>query len=265
MIRLKNVCKEFGEIKAVDDISLSIKKGEIVGFLGPNAAGKTTTLRMIAGVLPPSDGEVVINRKQVSQNKNKLQKNIGYLPENNPLYENLTVEEFLHFFLEIKGVAKKHWNKSIDYIVENTGIEKAFYRPIGELSKGFRQRVGLAQALLTKPKILILDEPTEGLDPNQRTEIHKLIKKLAKKRTVLIASHILPEITKIANRVVIIHKGKKVADGTYKELSKLQKGGTTLEVKVSSGAAIKRIKKIKGVVSVSKKTELEDIFGRLTK
>jgi len=265
MIRLKSVCKDFDQIRAVDDISLEIKKGEIVGFLGPNAAGKTTTLRMIAGVLPPSDGEVVINKKRVDEYKNKLQKDIGYLPENNPLYENLTVEEFLRFFLQVKEVDRNKWDNTIKYIVKNTGIEKAYFRPIGELSKGYRQRVGLAQALLTKPKILILDEPTEGLDPNQRTEIHKLIKKLAKKRTVLIASHILPEITKIASRIIIIHKGKKVADGTYKELSKMKKGGTTLEVKVNSKAAIKRVKKVKGVVSVTQKAELEEIFGRLTK
>lgn len=265
MISLKNISKRFESVTAVDDISLSIKKGEVIGFLGPNAAGKTTTLRMITGILPPSQGKILINNKEISKNETELKKLIGYLPENNPLYEDLTVEEFLKFWLDIKQVPEKDWKKTLKFVVENAGIAEVFYRPINELSKGFRQRVGLSQAILTKPKILILDEPTEGLDPNQRLQIQSLIKNLGKQRTVIIASHVLSEIAKIANRIIIIHKGKIVADSTTKQLADLKKGPMTLEVKVKSATIASKIKKIKGVIKVEKKLALEEVFSKLTK
>jgi len=265
MIELKNITKKFNQLAAVKDISLKIKKGEIVGFLGPNGAGKTTTLRMIAGVFPATSGQVLINRKNIRRQAYQLKKLIGYLPENNPLYQELTVEEFLKFWLEIKQVAKKKWLERLTFVVKSTGISDVFYRPIAQLSKGYRQRVGLSQAILTEPEILILDEPTEGLDPNQRQEIQKLIKKLGKERTVIIASHVLSEITKIANRMIIIHKGQVVADGTAKKLADYKKSGLTLEVKVKDQKVAAKIKKLKGVLKVEKKVELEEVFSRLTK
>jgi len=162
-------------------------------------------------------------------------------------------------------VAKKKWLERLTFVVKSTGISDVFYRPIAQLSKGYRQRVGLSQAILTEPEILILDEPTEGLDPNQRQEIQKLIKKLGKERTVIIASHVLSEITKIANRMIIIHKGQVVADGTAKKLADYKKSGLTLEVKVKDQKVAAKIKKLKGVLKVEKKVELEEVFSRLTK
>jgi len=251
MIKLKKVSKNFDSIKAVNNITCSIKKGEVVGFLGPNGAGKTTTLRMIAGVLPPSQGQIYINKKKIDKNRYQIKQLIGYLPESNPLYQDLTVEEFLKFFLELKQVPQKKWQQTIDFVVENTGIAKVFYRPINELSKGFKQRVGLSQAILTKPEFLILDEPTEGLDPNQRIQIQNLIKKLGKKRTVLIASHVLSEITKIANRIIIIHHGKIAADGTVDKLTQLKKG-KIYKLEIKGKKIISELKKLKNVTQVKK-------------
>lgn len=250
MIELKKITKKFASLKAVDNLSLVIKEGEIIGLLGPNGAGKTTTLRMIAGVLPPSQGEIFINRQALSKREMEIKKLIGYLPENNPLYDEMTVEEFLKFWLEIKKVPFDLWKETIDFSVKSVGIAKVYYRPISELSKGYRQRVGLAQAILTKPEILILDEPTEGLDPNQRIEIKTLIHNLGKKRTVIVSSHVLAEIQAIANRIIILHQGKVVADGSVHELSKLKKGNQIIELEIKGRQVLSQLKKIKGMLKV---------------
>jgi ABC-2 type transport system ATP-binding protein len=225
MISVSQVEKQFDGRKVVTGIDFSIKPGEIVGILGPNGAGKTTTLRMIAGVLPPSKGTIMIDGINIHNEKDAWKKkSIGFLPENNPLYDEMTVEEYLQFWANIKKIPQSSLKESISFVVDNCGISEVYYRPIAELSKGYRQRVGLSQAILTKPDILILDEPTEGLDPNQRQDIAVLIKNLGKKRTVIISSHVLTEIAKISSRLIVIHKGAIVADNTPE---KLRQSGTS--------------------------------------
>lgn len=247
MIVLTNLGKRFNENFVVEKINLKISPGEIVGLLGPNGAGKTTTLRMIAGVLPASCGNVLINDLEMKAYDAVIKKLIGFLPENNPLFDELTTEEYLDFWTEIKGVTKEKKQEAIDFVVENCGISEVYYRLIGELSKGFRQRVGLSQALLTKPQILILDEPTEGLDPNQRQEIASLIRQLGKERTVIISSHVLPELAKIVSRMILIHKGKVVADESPDNLKKIGSSTSTVEVEIKGEKVEDTLKKIEGV------------------
>ena len=235
----------------VKDVNLTIRQGEIVGLLGPNGAGKTTTLRMIAGVLPATKGSVVIDEQEMKKHGKDLKKMIGFLPEENPLYEEMTVEEYLRFWADIKGIPDQ--KKALDFVVKHAGISEVYYRRIAELSKGFRQRVGLSQAILSKPQILILDEPTEGLDPNQRQEIQKLIKSLGKKRTVIIASHVLSEVSKLCNRIIIIHKGKIVADDTAENLRKAKSKKQIIEAEIKGKRVISTLKSIKGVSKVSKR------------
>ena len=250
MIQLKRIVKRFGPITALDELSFTIKKGEIVGLLGPNGAGKTTTLRIIAGILPPSQGEVLINHQTLSQANGEWKKLIGYLPENNPLYEELTVEEFLKFWARLKGLDKLGQQRAINFVVKSTGLAEVYYRPINELSKGFRQRVGFSQAILTKPEILLLDEPTEGLDPNQRREIRQLIKKLGRHRTVVVSSHILSEVAQIANRIIIIHQGRVVGDDTPENLKHLKTGRVQIEVEIKGQKVLEDLRKLSGIFKV---------------
>ena len=214
MIEVRGLKKRFGQVKALDGLSFKIGRGEIVGLLGPNAAGKTTTLNILAGVLPPSGGQVLIDGQDLEENPLGLKQKIGFLPENNPLYEEMLVEEYLRFWAEVKGLDKAGQKQALDFVIKNCDLKSVLGRPISELSKGFRQRIGLSQAILIKPEILLLDEPTEGLDPNQRREISGLIKALGKNRTVIISSHVLSELEKIVDRMIIINKGKLVAEGT---------------------------------------------------
>jgi ABC-2 type transport system ATP-binding protein len=254
MIILNNVSKKFEQTEAVKNISLKIKPGEIVGLLGPNGAGKTTTIRMLTGVLPPTKGKVEINGKNFFDNSTQLKSMIGYLPENNPLYEDLTVEEHLYFWLGMKGIVDgKRQKEAINFSVESTGIGSVYYRFIGELSKGYRQRVGLAQAILAKPEILILDEPTEGLDPNQRRDIQKLLVELQKSRTVIVSSHVLGEISKLASRIIIIHNGRVVGDDTPTNLVKAQSGEQEIEVEILGKGVSKGLATLSHVKSVNSK------------
>ncbi len=258
MITVSNLSKRFDQAYVVSDINISIQKGEIVGLLGPNGAGKTTTLRMIAGVLPPSKGSVKINNVDITLD-NSVKRNIGFLPENNPLYEEMTVEEYLSFWAHMKGIPKEQQKDAIDFVVGHCGIAEVYYRPIGELSKGYRQRVGFSQAILTKPDILILDEPTEGLDPNQRQDISALITDLSKERTVIISSHVLSELAKLASRMIIINKGTIVADATPEKLRTLGTGNQVVEVEIHGDSVSAELKKLKGVkhVEQSKKNYFE--------
>ncbi len=233
----------------VDDLNLEIKVGEIVGLLGPNGAGKTTTIRMIAGVLPPSQGTVQIEGQNV----------LGYLPENNPLYENLTVHEYLNFWARLKNITRPNRDRYVKKAVESLGLEEVFYRPVAELSKGYRQRTGLAQALLADPPILLLDEPTEGLDPNQRAEIHKLVLGLGQERTVIICSHVLSEITKMCGRVIIINRGRVVADDGVENL--INQGSRRKVITlVALGSRIKEI--VGGLPGVLEVTREPDSDGK---
>ena len=220
MIEVKNVSKKFGRIKALEELSFSVKAGEVVGFLGPNGAGKTTTMRILTGFLSADKGTVLIDGIDVEKEPLKIQAKIGYLPENNPLYKNMQVAEFLDLAARLHQVSAQEKAQALDFAVKAVGIEDVFYRPIGELSKGYKQRVGIAAALIHKPQVIILDEPTEGLDPNQRTEIRQLIKDLAKEHTIIMSTHVMQEASAVCSRLIIINQGKVVADGTAEELSK---------------------------------------------
>ncbi len=239
MIELKNVSKRFDTQVAVKDVTFTIATGEVVGFLGPNGAGKTTTVRMIAGVLPPSRGKVLVNGRDLFADEVTHRPHIGYLPENNPIYDDMTVEEFLQMWATLKQIKKVEQKKAIEEAVVSSGLNDVYYRPINELSKGYRQRTGLAQAILSKPDILLLDEPTEGLDPNQRRDIHTLIKGIGKQRTVIICSHVLPEVTKMCSRVMIINHGEIAADSPTEKLDTLAGGKHTYEV-VATGKTIEK-------------------------
>ncbi len=207
MIILESVLKFFAEKKAVDNLSFKAKEGEIIGFLGPNGAGKTTTMRLILGYLKPTKGKIIINNQDPIENRVEVLKNCGYLPENNPLYQEMKVREYLDFVGKIKKA------KNLEEVINNVGLTEVVNKKIEELSRGYKQRVGLAAALLGNPKILILDEPTSGLDPIEQDKIKSLIKKIAKNKIVIFSTHILSEVEEIATRLIIINKGQIVYDG----------------------------------------------------
>lgn len=242
MIVVDKLTKTFASVKAVDNLSFSIGKGEVVGFLGPNGAGKTTTMRLITGFFFPDSGSVSVDGKLLSSNLLQIQKQIGYLPENNPLYKDMLVSEMLNYSADLKDINTKNKKKTMDFVVDAVGIANVFYRPISELSKGYRQRVGMATALLNQPQILIMDEPTEGLDPNQRTEIRALIKKLRKDRTIIISTHVMQEAAAVSDRILIINQGKLVADGTPDQLTQTGKNEKSFELVIQG-------KKIKTLIS----------------
>ena len=262
MIELQNVKKSFGETVAVNDLSLTIGEGQVVGFLGPNGAGKSTTMRMITGFLGPDAGTVTVNGESVVENPRATKTLIGYLPENNPLYEDMLVRDFLRFIERLRAGAGGAG--AVERAVEETGIEKVYYRPIGELSKGFRQRVGLAQAILHKPEILILDEPTEGLDPNQRVEIRGLIKEIGRKRTVVLSTHVLQEVRSTCDRVIIIDNGRLVADADIETLMTQAQGAKHIIVDVEGPEPVKAIKGLDGVIAVDLLPEAPAGRHRLT-
>lgn len=218
MIEIQNLSKNYGEIKAVKDISFSVFEGEIVGFLGPNGAGKSTTLKILTGYLTATAGTVVINGINIKEDPLSAKKLIGYLPEQNPLYPEMTVYEYLAFMAEVREIPKEDFDKRLPEIAAKCGLEKRLWQTIQTLSKGFKQRVGLAQAILHNPPILILDEPTNGLDPNQIMEIRSLIEELGKEKTVILSSHILQEVQAVCDRIIIIHQGNIVANKKKNEL-----------------------------------------------
>ncbi len=261
MITVKAVKKHYQDIKAVDDVSFEIRQGEIVGLLGPNGAGKTTLLRMIAGILEPGSGEVLIKEKDTVNNKLAVKKRIGYLAENNPLYEEMPVFEYLKMVADLRGLKKENIKQAIDQTVAKAGITSVFYRPIGELSKGFKQRVGLAAAILADPEILILDEPTEGLDPNQRVDIRSLITSLGKEKTVIVSTHVLPEATAMCQRLIILDKGKIAAQGNVQELQNQAGQNNRLQLEVAVATDIKNdLTQIDGVKEVVSATNLNNRF-----
>lgn len=251
MISLQNVTKSFNRTKAVDNISFEISDGEIVGFLGPNGAGKTTTMRMMTGFYTPDSGSIEILGKSIIDEPTVVQSSIGYLPENNPLYKDMLVSEQLSFSADLKGLQGYERQSAIDFAVHSVSIEDVYYYPIKELSKGYRQRVGIAQALLHKPKILIMDEPSEGLDPNQRTEIRTLIKNLSKDHTVIMSTHVMQEVEAVCNRMVIINRGRIVADGTPKELMKTAGGKRELFIEIEGNKIEETLRALKGVEDVT--------------
>ena len=257
MIEIKNLVKHYGDIKALNGISFTVKDNEILGFLGPNGAGKSTTMNIITGYLSSTSGIVKINGHDILTEPDLAKKDIGYLPEQPPLYLDMTVTEYLKFICELKGVPKKDHKEHMEQIMNMVGINLVAGRLIGNLSKGYKQRVGIAQALVGDPPILILDEPTVGLDPNQIIGIRKLIKQLSKNHSVIVSSHILSEIQEIADRVVIINHGKVAAVDTIMDLSQRLSGTSKILMSFNGPAkdVSARLKMIPGIADVSIRNE----------
>ena len=220
MIEVKNITKKYGNVTAVDNINFKIEEGEIIGLLGPNGAGKSTTMNMITGYIEPTEGEILVNGYDISKKPKKAKAQIGYMPEGVPLYSDLTVKEFVTYMAELKKVNRKERKEKVGKIIEQTGLKDVENKLTRNLSRGYKQRVSMAGALVGEPKILILDEPTVGLDPKQITEIRELIKELGKTHTIILSSHILSEVSQICNKVIIINKGKIVAIDTPENLEK---------------------------------------------
>ena len=219
MIRVENLTKHYGSISAVENISFKVEKGEILGFLGPNGAGKSTTMRIITGNIPATSGSAFVEDFDISEKPLEVKKRLGYLPENTPLYQDMTVRSYLNFVASVKGMRGKQQLAGVNQVIENCGLGDVVNRLIGHISKGFRQRVGLAQALVNDPPVLILDEPTSGLDPSQIVEIRNLIRDLKGSRTIILSTHILPEVSVVCDRVLIIHHGSVAAEGGVETLA----------------------------------------------
>jgi ABC-2 type transport system ATP-binding protein len=234
-IIVENLTKRYGNQRAVDNISFRVKTGEVLGFLGPNGAGKTTTMKAITTYLVPNDGDIRVGQFSTAENADEVRKHIGYLPENNPLYQEMPVLDYLKYVAELQGIDRSKIRRRIQEMVRVCGLEGEKHKNIGELSKGYKQRVGLAQALIHDPEVLILDEPTAGLDPNQIVEIRELIRKIGKEKTVILSSHILAEVEATCDRILIISRGKIVADGTAEELRKRAHGKEMLKVRIEDG------------------------------
>jgi len=259
-IVVENLTKKYGDQKAVDDISFDVKPGEVVGFLGPNGAGKSTTMRMITCYMAPTVGNITVEGFRADEHPEEIKKRIGYLPENNPLYTDMAIIDYLKFCAEIQGVAKGEVNPRVHEMVDVCGLNLERHKKINELSKGFRQRVGLAQAMIHDPEVLILDEPTSGLDPNQIVEIRNLIKELGKEKTVILSSHILSEVEATCDRILIINRGKIVADGTSDTLRQQAQGQELVSVNIEGDKA--KVKKaLLGLASVEKVNEEEHRTG----
>jgi ABC-2 type transport system ATP-binding protein len=235
-LKIENLTKHYGPQTAVDNISFEVKTGEILGFLGPNGAGKSTTMKMITGYVGIGKGEILLGGNSIKVGDDEYKKHIGYLPENNPLYLEMPVIDYLKFCAALQGVKNNTIEERVRKMVRVCGLNLEKHKKIGELSKGYRQRVGLAQAMIHDPEILILDEPTTGLDPNQIVEIRKLIRELGKEKTVILSTHILPEVEATCDRILIINKGKIVADGTADILRKQATGQELLKVKIEDGS-----------------------------
>ena len=249
MIEVAGLTKRYGPTLAVSDVSFDVQKGEVLGFLGPNGAGKTTTMRVITGYLPPSEGKVRVAGYDVVEEPLEAKRRTGYLPESPPVYPDMTVVEYLAFVARIKGVPRKEIKTRIGEVSEKCAVTDVQHRQIGKLSKGYRQRVGLAQALIHNPEVLILDEPTAGLDPKQIIETRELIRGLAGQHTIVLSTHILPEVSKTCERVLVINQGRIVASGTPDELTHRLQGYETVLLTAEGPAAemMERLQRVAGV------------------
>jgi gliding motility-associated transport system ATP-binding protein len=250
LLTLERVTKRFNGEPAVDDVSFTVDRGQVVGFLGPNGAGKSTTMRMVTQYFEPDAGHIRLDGVPLSQAGREAKRRIGFLPENNPLYLEMLLSEYLDFMARLRDLSGAERARSIDEAVAATGIESVFYRPIGELSKGFRQRGGLAAAILHRPDLLVLDEPTEGLDPNQRVEIRHLISHLGRERTVVLSTHVLPEVQFTCSRLLIINRGKIVADGAVDALVGQAAAGVRISVEATGTQVEDQIAALEGVRGV---------------
>ena len=265
MIRIENLTKFYGDFRAVDNVSFTINDGEILGFLGPNGAGKTTTLKILTCFMPPSEGSITFNDLNVRDHSMEIRKMIGYLPENAPLYEYMSIREYLDYICDLRDIHGQRRKDRMDAMIELCGLSRMMGKDIGELSKGYRQRVGIAQAMIHEPQVLILDEPTVGLDPNQIVEIRNLIRSVGKEKTVILSTHILSEVEATCDRVVIISSGEIVADGTPETLQDKLAGQSTLflEVKGDAAAMADAYSTITGVEKIHSVAESGDTCARL--
>jgi len=266
MISVKNLTKYYGDFQALKGISFEIKSGEIVGILGPNGAGKSTTLRILTCYFNPTSGDAIIDGKSILEEENNVKKIIGYLPESAPLYNDMCVFDYLVYMADIQELERSKLNERLHYVVNVCGLKEVISKPIGELSKGYKQRVGLAGAIIHDPKILILDEPTNGLDPNQIVEIRELIKELGKEKTVLVSTHILSEVEATCSRAIIINKGNIIADDTPENLS-LNFGNndksSTIKISIKTNDNIESVKEKLLSISDIYKVEIEDNFNNI--
>ena len=252
MIEITNLTKNFGHFTAVNQLSFTVEPGEVVGFLGPNGAGKSTTMKMLTGFLPASSGDISIFGLDIEADALEIKANMGYLPEGAPAYGDMTVYQFLNFIADVRGLAGEYKTQQLNKVVKDIELDGVLDRPIDNLSKGFKRRVGLAQAIIHDPKVLILDEPTDGLDPNQKHHVRELIKNLAKDKIVIVSTHILEEVTAVCNRAIIIANGEKIFDGTPTELQAKSSfhHAVTLELE-QSVTSVSELESMNDVASVS--------------
>ena len=260
MIEVKHVTKKYGNFTAVDDISFTIKDNEVVGFLGPNGAGKSTTMNMITGYIEPTSGKIIVNDYDISKDSKKVKRQIGYMPESTPLYNDLTVREFVNYMADLKYVKRKEKKERVDKVLKDVGLTDVQKKLIRNLSRGYKQRVSMAGALIGDPKVLILDEPTVGLDPKQITEIRDLIRKLGKNHTVILSSHILSEVSQICEKVIIINKGKLLAVDTPSNLEEKFEDDNRIYVTVEDeknkiNKVAKKIKNLKSIEFIKDKND----------
>lgn len=267
-IQIENLSKQYGRQRAVDGISFEVRPGEVLGFLGPNGAGKSTTMKMITGYLSIGGGDVKLGGKSVLEHGDELKRHIGYLPENNPLYLDMPIIDYLEFCAALQGMTKQAIDGRVREMIRVCGLNAEKHKKIGELSKGYRQRVGLAQAMIHDPEILILDEPTSGLDPNQIVEIRNLIRELGKAKTVVLSTHILPEVEATCDRILIINKGRIVADGTAESLRKQATGQEVIKLRIEDGQAdnimheLRRLKSVDTIDLVDKNLNRFEVQSR---
>lgn len=262
MIVIDKLCKAFGDFVAVDNLSFTVEPGDVVGFLGPNGAGKSTTMKMITGFLAASSGTIKVCNHDIESDAQAIKKLIGYLPEGAPAYGDMTVAQFLDFIADVRGLKGSEKKQRLQKVIHDIELESVLYRPIDDLSKGFKRRVGLAQAIIHDPKVLILDEPTDGLDPNQKHQVRRLIQNLSKDKIVVISTHILEEVSAVCNRAIIIAAGKKLFDGTPPELLLKSKyhHAVTVEFATVPGA-VDSLASLKGVSGMQQNGDQITVFS----
>ena len=258
-ILVENVSKVFGSRIAVNDVSFSINKGEVIGFLGPNGAGKSTTMRLLTSYYTQNSGNIYIDSINTKDSDIETRKKIGYLPESNPLYGEMLVRDYLRLIGDLRDLSKSDYKNNLSNAIDETGIHEYYYSPINQLSKGYRQRVGLAQAILHQPEILILDEPTEGLDPNQRVTMRNLIKSLGEQRTIMLSTHVLQEVETTCSRIILINKGKLIAEGTIGDILENQNKNQSIEIEIIGENIQSKLNKIEGIkdIEITENNELK--------
>ena len=249
-ILVQNVLKIFGSRIAVNDVSFSINKGEVIGFLGPNGAGKSTTMRLLTSYYTQNSGNIFIDSINTKDSDIETRKKIGYLPESNPLYGEMLVKDYLRLIGDLRDLTKSDYKNNLSNAIDETGIHEYYYSPINQLSKGYRQRVGLAQAILHQPEILILDEPTEGLDPNQRVSMRNLIKSLGEQRTIMLSTHVLQEVETTCSRIILINKGRLIAEGTVDDILESQNKNQSVELEIIGENIQSKLNSIEGIKDI---------------